>query len=116
MHLKIKSELPETVKIEIEKNRDIYEFVRRRRLVDPSNIVVEFQKVHPSDPEYNQTLSICTKELKERSSGRYKTLSKIGDLFELSEDSKKFFVYESPSVKELLKYVFMRKVVVNNSL
>jgi len=116
MHLRIKSELSETVKIEIEKNRDIYEFVKRRRFVNPGNIVVDFQKIHPNDPEYKQALSTCKSELKERSSGRYKTLAKIGNLFELSEDSKKFFIYESPSVKELMKYVFRRKVEVESFL
>lgn len=114
--IKIKSELPETLKLEIEKNRDVYEFIKRRRFVKPENIVVDFQRINPKDSEYKSHLDICIKELKERSSGKYNTLSKIGNFFELSENSKKFFLYENPTVKQLIKYIFKHEIEIESEL
>ncbi|MBL7170049.1 MAG: hypothetical protein ISS48_03445 [Candidatus Aenigmarchaeota archaeon] len=110
LRLKIRGELSETLKLEIEKSRYIYEFIKRRKFVKPENIVVDFLKIHPKNPSYHKALVECTKELKERSAGEYNTLSKIGSFFELSEDSKRFFVSENPTVKQLIKYIFKHEI------
>lgn len=104
LNLKIKSELPEVLKLEIEKNRNIYEFIRRRKFIKPENLVIELTKMHPKDPHYPQELARCRKELEERASGEYKSLSKIGGFFELSDNSKKYFIAESPTLKQLFTY------------
>ena len=115
MHLRIKSEIPETLKLEIEKNRDIYEFIKRRRFVKPENIVIDFQRIHPRSPKYGKALATCTKELNERSTGKYNTLTKIGNVFELSENSRKFFIYESPTAKQLIRYIFKHEIDTKDS-
>ncbi len=115
MHLRIKTELPETLKLEIEKDRDVYEFIKRRRFVKPENIVVDFQKVHPQDPEYERILAICKKEFKERSTGKYNTLNKIGNFYELSEEAKKFFAFENPTITQLIKYALTGGVEIKPS-
>ena len=109
LNLKTKNELSEKLKKEINEHRDIYNFIKKRRFINPETLVVDFQEVHPRSAEYIRALSKCKEELKERSSGKHNTLSKIGNFYELSEDAKKFFVYENPTLKELLRSVFMEE-------
>jgi hypothetical protein len=109
LNLKLKNELPKELREEIDKNRDIYNFVKNREFVNPEILVVNFEQIHPKSPEYPISLERCTKELKERSIGKNKTLTKSGNFYELSENVKKFFMYENPTLSQLLSLIFMKK-------
>jgi hypothetical protein len=105
LNLKMKNELPKELKDEIEKNKGIYEFIWKKKFVNPEILVVEFQEINPRDPDFKLALVECMEELKQRTTGN-KILVKIGNFYELSEDAKRYFTYESPTLKQLFVSVF----------
>jgi hypothetical protein len=52
LNLKMKNELPKELKDEIEKNKGIYEFIWKKKFVNPEILVVEFQEINTRDPDF----------------------------------------------------------------
>lgn len=104
--LKIKSDFPEPLRLEIDKHREVYEFIRERGKVTPAELVKEFERTYPENPKYPLLLERCEHELNERCKGKFRTLVRDEDGFRLSDDVKMFFIYENPTLRELLRYIF----------
>jgi len=106
LNLKMKNELPKELKDEIEKNKGIYEFIWKKKFVNPETLVVEFQEINPRDPEFKTALAKCAEEVKQRATDENPVLVKIGNFYELSEEAKRYFTYENPTLKQLFVSVF----------
>lgn len=103
--LKIKSEFRETVRYEIDKNRRMYEFIRKKGIADVEELVEEFEGVDRSDLRFPPLFVKWQRFLKERIDD-LKTLEGRGNQVSLSDEVKKFFVYDDPNLGDLLRYIY----------
>lgn len=103
--LKIKSEFRETLRYEIDKNRKIYDFIRQRGVVTVEEIVERFDGITTKDIRFPVSLAKWQGFLKNRI-GELKTLEGEGNTVYLTKEVKRFFVYDDPSLGDLLRYIY----------
>lgn len=103
--LKIKSEFRETIRYEIDKNRKMYSFIKKRGIASVEEMVEEFEGVRRNDMRFPPLFVKWQRFLKERIDN-LKTLEGSGNQVALSNEAKKFFVYDDPSLGDLLHYIF----------
>ena len=105
LSLKIKTEFRETLRYEIDKNRRVYEFVRKRGEVTLEELIEEVEDIKPDDVSFSTKWREWEDFLKERVEN-LKTLEGDKKRISLPNEVNKFFVYENPNLKDLLNYIF----------
>jgi len=103
--LKIKSEFRETIRYEIDKNRKMYSFIRKREIASVEEMVEEFEGVGKNYMRFPPLFVKWQSFLKERIDD-LKTLEGSGNQVALSDEAKKFFIYDDPSLGDLLRYIY----------
>ena len=106
--LKIKSEFRETLRYEMDKNRKMYEFIRQRGKVSVEEIIGKLENLTPNDIRFPSRFVWWQRFLKERID-ELKTLEGSKNEVWLSDEVKRFFVYDNPSLGDLLRYIFKRR-------
>jgi len=103
--LKIKSEFRETLRYEIDKHRKMYEFIRQRGGVEISELIEKFDGIAPQDIRFPAAYVKWQRFLLKRID-ELKTLEGSRNEVSLSNEVKKFFVYDDPSLGDLFHYIF----------
>lgn len=110
LSLKIKMDFPENLRLEIDKHKNIYRFIRIKGIITPQDLVEEFEGIRPGNSEYFPRLKEAAQELEQRSSQRLKTLVNHNSKFSLSFQARKYFVYDNPTLRELLRYIWYMNI------
>lgn len=103
--LKIKTEFRETLRYEIDKHRKMYKFIRDRRKVSVEELIEKFEGLTPEDMKFPAMYVKWQRFLIERIDN-LKTLEGSKNEVSLSNEVKKFFVYDDPSLGDLFNYIF----------
>jgi hypothetical protein len=102
--LKIKSEFRETLRLEVDKHRKMYSYIGQVGKADVEDLVEKFEGVRREDIEfpaaYLKWQKFLLKRIREKG-----TLVGSKSQVSLSDDVKRFFVYDNPSIGDLFRYI-----------
>jgi len=110
LSLKIRTEFREVLRYEIDRYRKLYQFIRERGQVSVVDVVRKMEGMPINHPEFPVKQMQWEKFLKERVEGELKTLNFSNGFYSLSDEVKKFFVYDDPSVRDLLRYIYLKYI------
>jgi len=110
LSLKIRTEFREVLRYEIDRYRKLYQFIRERGQVSVVDVVRKMEGMPINHPEFPVKQMEWEKFLKERVGGELKTLNFSNGFYSLSDEVKKFFVYDDPSVRDLLRYIYLKYI------
>jgi len=110
LSLKIRTEFREVLRYEIDRYRKLYQFIRERGQVSVVDVVRKMEGIPVNHPEFPVKQMQWEKFLKERVRGELKTLNFSNGFYSLSDEVKKFFVYDDPSVGDLLRYIYLKYI------
>jgi len=110
LSLKIRTEFREVLRYEIDRYRKLYRFIRERGQVSVVDVVRKMEGMPINHPEFPVKQMQWEKFLKERVEGELKTLNFSNGFYSLSDEVKKFFVYDDPSVRDLLRYIYLKYI------
>ena len=110
LSLKIRTEFREVLRYEIDRYRKLYQFIRERGQVSVVDVVRKMEGMPINHPEFPVKQMEWEKFLKERVEGELKTLNFSNGFYSLSDEVKKFFVYDDPSVRDLLRYIYLKYI------
>ncbi len=110
LSLKIRTEFREVLRYEIDRYRKLYQFIRERGQVSVVDVVRKMEGMPINHPEFPVKQMQWEKFLKERVEGELKTLNFSNGFYSLSDEVKKFFVYDDPSLRDLLRYIYLKYI------
>ena len=110
LSLKIKTEFREVLRYEIDKNRKLYQFLREKGGATIVEIIRKMEGIPIDHPEFPIKGMKWEKILSERVKGDVKTLVFSGGKYFLSDEVKRFFKYDDPSVRDLLEYIYLKYI------
>lgn len=110
LSLKIKTEFREILRFEIDKNRKFYQFLREKGSATIVEIIRKMEGIPIDHPDFPAKGIKWEKFLKDRVKGEPKTLEFINGKYFLSDEVKRFFKYDDPSVRDLLEYIYLKYI------